>query len=351
MGVHFEAQNPVTGELLPLTGQEKVYGLNITTGEKFEETLAWLLDQINFERINHAEEYWYFSPQIRDTAWQEMEDDGFFESETSFEATDWLRGEYDPTADVVDITADPIRNRVYVTVRFYTKGGLSSHDVIYTGDLKQSGAADLVLSMESESYINPITGQPNFVLISEHIRDGEYERYEYFVIDAESEAKMSDKEILEWQYGEGSVDESGYGDNEFWVHGERLHEIEAQPISLSDALVLERLRIASRNYPYQDLSRKEAETSETEVQKTLVAIDLIHESAEYCDYFIIPTTKLSGFDEQEIVSYFYDLDEDDWDEDGTSFSSFMSFPTEVSSVMTWSITPEEEKVLKKFGIR
>ena len=41
----------------------------------------------------------------------------------------------------------------------------------------------------------------------------------------------------------------------------------------------------------------------------------------------------------------------DWDEDGTSFSSFMSFPTEVSSVMTWSITPEEEKVLNKFGIR
>ena len=110
-------------------------------------------------------------------------------------------------------------------------------------------------SWGAESYINPITGQPNFVLISEHIRDGEYERYEYFVIDAESEAKMSDKEILEWQYGEGSVDESGYGDNEFWVHGERLHEIEAQPISLSDALVLERLRIASRNYPYQDLKK------------------------------------------------------------------------------------------------
>ena len=107
----------------------------------------------------------------------------------------------------------------------------------------------------AESYINPITGQPNFVLISEHIRDGEYERYEYFVIESESEAKRSDKEILEWQYGEGSVDESGYGDNEFWVHGERLHEIEAQPISLSDALVLERLRIASRNYPYQDLKK------------------------------------------------------------------------------------------------
>ena len=324
-----------------------LYGLNITTGEKFEERLAWLLDQINDERINDGEEYWYFSRRLRDVAWDELKDDGFFEAE-SFE-TDWERGKYDPTADVVDITADPIRNRVYVTVRFYTKGGLSSHDVIYTGDLKKSGAADLVL--DSESYTNPITGQPNFVLISEHIRDGEYERYEYFVIDAESEAKMSDKEILEWQYGEGSVDESGYGDNEFWVHGERLHEIEAQPISLSDALVLERLRIASRNYPYQDLDRKEAETSETEVQKTLVAIDLIHESAEYCDYFIIPTKKLSGFDEQEIVSYFYNLHEEDWDEDGTSFSSFMSFPTEVSSVMTWSITPEEEKVLNKFGIR
>lgn len=412
MGVHFEAKNPLTGEHLPLTGQEKVYGININNGEKFEETLAWLLDQINDERINDAEEYWYFSPQIRDTAWQELKDDGFFESE-KFEATDWQRGQHDPTADVVDITADPIRNRVYVTVRFYTKGGLSSHDVIYTGDLKQSGAADLVLSSESESYVNPITGEPNFVLVTEHIRDGEYERYEHFVIDAESEAKMSDKEILEWQYGEGSVDEDGYDDSIFWVHGERLHSLEFQPISLSDALVLERLRVASRNYPYQDLSRKEAEddyvcqcgshelryveydnpegngffcmncglspcgirdtdnkpctcdldeffhrsksydaeTSETEVQKTLVAIDLIHESAEYCDYFIIPTTKLSGFDEQEIVSYFYDLDEEDWDEDGTSFSSFMSFPTEVSSVMTWSITPEEEKVLNKFGIR
>ena len=347
MGVHFEAQNPLTGESLPLTGQEMLYGLNINTGEKFSQSLAWLLDQINDERINDGEEYWYFSRRLRDVAWDELKDDGFFEAE-SFE-TDWERGKYDPTADVVDITADPIRNRVYVTVRFYTKGGLSSHDVIYTGDLKKSGAADLVL--DSESYTNPITGQPNFVLISEHIRDGEYERYEYFVIDAESEAKMSDKEILEWQYGEGSVDESGYGDNEFWVHGERLHEIEAQPISLSDALVLERLRIASRNYPYQDLDRKEAETSETEVQKTLVAIDLIHESAEYCDYFIIPTKKLSGFDEQEIVSYFYNLHEEDWDEDGTSFSSFMSFPTEVSSVMTWSITPEEEKVLNKFGIR
>lgn len=321
-----------------------LYGLNITTGEKFEERLAWLLDQINDERINDGEEYWYFSRRLRDLAWDELKDDGFFESEDYGEPachicrentdepyavdkycencdmglcewcyndeshtcltgevtnitnvgnevyvtirlsdgreqillgsmedvmlndyvnhrgktikfeTDWERGEYDPTADVVDITADPIRNRVYVTVRFYTKGGLSSHDIIYTGDLKQSGATDLVL--DSESYTNPITGQPNFVLISEHIRDGEYERYEYFVIDAESEAKMSDKEILEWQYGEGSVDESGYGDNEFWVHGERLHEIEAQPISLSDALVLERLRIASRNYPYQDLKKE-----------------------------------------------------------------------------------------------
>lgn len=257
MGVHFEAQNPITGELLPLTGQEMLYGFNINTGEKFAQTLAWLLDQINDERINDGEEYWYFSPQLRDLAWDEMEDDGFFEAETAFE-TDWERGQHDPTADVVDITADPIRNRVYVTVRFYTKGGLSSNDFIYSGDLKQSGAADLVL--DSESYTNPITGQPNFVLISEHIRDGGFERYEYFVIDAESEAKMSDKEILEWQYGEGSVDESGYGDNEFWVHGERLHEIAAQPISLSDALVLERLRIASRSYPYQDLSRKEAET-------------------------------------------------------------------------------------------
>ena len=500
MGVHFEAQNPITGESLPLTGQEMLYGLNINTGEKFSQTLAWLLDQINDERINDGEEYWYFSSQGRDLAWDELKDDGFFEAETSFE-TDWERGQHDPTADVVDITADPIRNRVYVTVRFYTKKGLSSYDIIYSGDLKQSGAADLVLSSETaysmieyqddhclkriveqliepmfpnkkfwsgtswnindkgdmvltvypdgdpnkqrlepfahftfsrqgmaealkavgyenpeswgaESYTNPITGQPNFVLISEHIRDGEYERYEYFVIDAESEAKMSDKEILEWQYGEGSVDESGYGDNQFWVHGERLHEIEAQPISFSDALVLERLRIASRNYPYQDLDRKEAEddyvcqcgshelryveydnpegngffcmncglspcgirdtdnkpctcdldeffhrsksydaeTSENS-EKTLVAIDLIHESAEYCDYFIIPTAKLSGFDEQEIVSYFYDLHEEDWDEDGTSFSSFMSFPTEVSSVMTWSITPEEEKVLNKFGIR
>ena len=45
----------------------------------------------------------------------------------------------------MDITADPILNRVYVTVRFYTKKGLSSYDIIYSGDLKQSGAADLVL--------------------------------------------------------------------------------------------------------------------------------------------------------------------------------------------------------------
>jgi len=349
MGVHFEAQNPITGESLPLTGQEIVYGLNINTGEKFSETLAWLLDQINDERINDGEELWFFSPQIRDAAWDELKDDGFFEAEGQHQEfeTDWQRGKHDATADVVDITADPIRNRVYVTVRFYTKGGLSSHDVIYSGDLKQSGAADLVL--DSESYTNPITGQPNFVLVTEHIRDGEYERYEYFVIDAESEAKMSDKEILEWQYGEGSVDESGYGDNSFWVHGERLHEIEAQPISLSDALVLERLRVASRNYPYQDREIKEAE-SESDISKSLVAIDLNYEDIEYCDYFIIPTERISGFSEQELVNYFYDLEDDEWTDENT-FEQMMSFPTEVVSVMVWSITPEEEKVLRKFGIR
>jgi len=173
--------------------------------------------------------------------------------------TDWERAEYDATADVVDITADHIRNRVYVTVRFYTKAGLSSYDIIYTGDLKQSGfidAANLVLSMDSETYMNPITGDPNFVLVTEDIRDGEYERREHFVIDAESEAKMSDKQILEWQYGEGSVDEYDAANAEFWVHDERIHALEFQPISLSDALVLERLGIASRNYPYQDLKRR-----------------------------------------------------------------------------------------------
>jgi len=458
MAVHFEAQNPITGESLPLTGQEIIYGFNLSTSEKFEQTLAWLLDQINDERINDGEEYWYFSRQTRDIAWDEMNDEGYFDAETSFEATDWQRGEYDPTADVVDITADPIRNRVYVTVRFYTKAGLSSHDVIYTGDLKQSGFAEsfdaedkyecvecgshelrfleydnpenngffcmncghspcginendnktctcdvmqfgkytwlgemprtpppffeklgdveaffkqeqdkenerirIVGSREeldairksaetSESYTNPITGDPNFVLVTEDIRDGEYERREHFVIDAKSEAKMTDKEILEWQYGEGSVDEYDAANAEFWVHDERIHTLEFQPISLSDALVLERLGVASRNYPYQDREAKKAEGESPDgFNKSLVSIDLEYEGVEYCDYFIVHTNQISGFSEQELVNYFYDLEEEDWTDENT-FEPMMSHPTEVQEVMVWSITPEEEKVLRKFGI-
>ena len=281
MAVHFEAQNPITGESLPLTGQEIIYGFNLSTSEKFEQTLAWLLDQINDERINDGEEYWYFSRQIRDLAWDEMNDEGYFDAET---------------------------------------------------------------------YMNPITGDPNFVLVTEDIRDGEYERREHFVIDAESEAKMTDKEILEWQYGEGSVDEYDAANAEFWVHDERIHTLEFQPISLSDALVLERLGVASRNYPYQDREAKKAEGESPDgFNKSLVAIDLEYEDARYSDYFIVHTNQISGFSEQELVNYFYDLEEEDWTDENT-FEPMMSYPTEVQSVMVSSLTPEEEKVLIKFGI-
>ena len=83
--------------------------------------------------------------------------------------------------------------------------------------------------------------------------------------------------------------------------------------------------------------------------KSLVAIDLEYEGIEYCDYFIVPTNQISGFSEQELVSYFYDLEEEDWADENT-FEPMMSHPTEVQEVMVWSLTPEEEKVLIKFGI-
>jgi hypothetical protein len=93
-----------------------------------------------------------------------------------------------------------------------------------------------------------------------------------------------------------------------------------------------------------------AETFEAESESlSLVAIDLEYEGIEYCDYFIVHTNKISGFSEQEMVSYFYDLEEEDWTDENT-FEPMMSHPTEVQEVMVWSLTPEEEKVLIKFGI-
>ena len=83
--------------------------------------------------------------------------------------------------------------------------------------------------------------------------------------------------------------------------------------------------------------------------KSLVAIDLEYEGIEYCDYFIVPTNQISGFSEQELVSYFYDLEEEDWADENT-FEPMMSHATEVLDVMVSSLTPEEEKVLIKFGI-
>ena len=80
MGVHFEAQNPITGESLPLTGQEMLYGLNINTGEKFSQTLAWLLDQIN-EKESMTAKNTGILVQLRDLAWDEWKTT-VFEAET-----------------------------------------------------------------------------------------------------------------------------------------------------------------------------------------------------------------------------------------------------------------------------